>query len=95
MTAVIASEPTDRGGHSTDVLNMFRMNPRSRQRALLVRQDGSENSVVITEFTKSGFRLTVEERPELGEDIHIRLDGQPDLSGRIRWAHGAEAGGSF
>lgn len=79
----------------TDILNMFRVNPRARYPALLVRNDGSENSVTITEFTQTGFRLSVEARPRLGEDVHIRLGGQLYVRGKIRWAYGAEAGGSF
>jgi hypothetical protein len=78
-----------------DILTMFRINPRARHPALLVRQDGSENCVTITEYTQRGFRLTVVARPELGEVIQIRVAGRPDMPGRIRWAHGAEAGGSF
>jgi hypothetical protein len=79
----------------TDILDMFRANPRSRHPALLVRNDGTEDSVTITEFTQTGFRLSVEASPELGEDVHIRLAGQLDVPGKIRWAYGAEAGGSF
>lgn len=79
----------------TCVLNIFRLNPRYRHPAMLVRSDGSETAVVLTEYTKGGFRLTVSFRPELGEDIQIRLTGQRDLPGKIRWTHGAEAGGSF
>ena len=79
----------------TDILNMFRFNPRSRHSALLVRQDGTEEPVIITEFSQGGFRLAVGARPRLGEDVNIRVAGQRDLPGKIRWAHGAEAGGSF
>jgi hypothetical protein len=80
---------------AVDILTMFRFNPRARHPALLVRQDGSENCVTITEFTQSGFRLAVVARPDLGEDIQIRVAGQPDIPGKIRWSYGAEAGGSF
>ena len=79
----------------THVLNIFRLNPRYQHPATLVRRDGSETAVVLTEYTKGGFRLTVSFRPELGEDIQIRLTGQRDLPGKIRWTHGTEAGGSF
>jgi hypothetical protein len=75
--------------------NAFRMNPRSRQPATLVRDDGSEDAVTITEWTDRGFRLTVRLRPKLGEKVLIRIVGIRDLPARIRWAHGAEAGGSF
>jgi hypothetical protein len=79
----------------TDVLDKFRQNPRSSHPAKLVRQDGSEEAVTITEYSKGGFRLTVSTRPRLGEDVHIRVTGQLDVAGRIRWANGEEAGGSF
>jgi hypothetical protein len=39
----------------TDILNIFRANPRSRHPALLVRNDGTEDSLTITEFTQTGF----------------------------------------
>ena len=79
----------------TNVLQLFQINPRARHVALLVRHDGTEESVTITEFTRGGFRLAVSARPDLGEEVHIRVLGQRDTPGRIRWAHGAEAGGSF
>ena len=78
-----------------NVLRLFQVNPRARHPAMLVRRDGSENSVIITEFTRRGFRLAVVARPELGEEIQIRVAGQRDMPGRIRWAYGEEAGGSF
>jgi hypothetical protein len=77
------------------VLDIFRLNPRYRHPAMLVRRDGSETPVVLTEYTRMGFRLMVSFRPELGEDVQIRLAGQVDLPGKIRWTHGTEAGGSF
>ena len=81
------------GAHG--ILGVFRDNPRMRHPALLVRQDGSEDAVTLTEFTDRGFRLTVSLRPHLGEPVLIRLDGFRDVPGRICWAHGAEAGGSL
>lgn len=78
-----------------NVVQLFQGNPRARHPALLVRRDGTKNSIIITEFTQSGFRLAVVVRPELGEEVHIRVAGQRDMPGRIRWAYGEEAGGSF
>lgn len=80
---------------STDLLDKFRQDPRSSHPAKLVRQDGSEEAVTITEYSTGGFRLKVSTRPRLGEDVHIRVNGELDVRGRIRWAHGEEAGGSF
>lgn len=79
----------------TGLLKMFGINPRSRCPVTLVRHDGAENSVIITECTQSGFRLAVQDRPNLGEDVYIRVSGQRDVPGKIRWCHGEEAGGSF
>jgi hypothetical protein len=76
------------------LLDAFRTNPRTRHPASIVRHDGSIDDVTITEFTTTGFRLVVSLRPKLGELILLRVAGLRDLPGRIRWAHGAEAGGS-
>jgi hypothetical protein len=83
------------GVRDDDLLDRFRRNPRSSHPAKLVRQDGTEDAVTITEYSPGGFRLTVSTRPTLGEDIRIRVTGEPDVPGRIRWAYGEEAGGSF
>ena len=77
------------------ILDAFRANPRTRHPAVLVRDDGSEDAVTITECTERGFRLAVILRPNLGERVAIRVDGARDLPAQIRWAHGSEAGGSF
>ena len=77
------------------MLDTFRANPRARCPAFLVRDDGSEYAVTITEFTKGGFRMVVSLRPELGERVLIRVSGCGDVRGQIRWAYGTEAGGSF
>ena len=78
-----------------DVSAAFRANPRTRHPAVLVREDGSEDAVTITEFTDCGFRLIVVSRPRPGERIMLRAHGGGDLTGKIRWSQGVEAGGSF
>ena len=80
---------------SQSVLDAFRANPRARHPAHLVRDDGSEDAVTITECTDRGFRLVVSLRPRLGEHVLIRIVGARDLPATIHWAHGTEAGGSF
>ena len=77
------------------LLNAYRHNPRTKHPALLVRHDGTEDVVIITEFTRNGFRLAVSVRPDLGERVLIRVKGLRDVPARIRWAHGTEAGGSY
>jgi hypothetical protein len=92
----LLSAPTDRSVADTrSVLDAFRANPRTRHPALLVRADGSEDAITITECTAAGFRLAVSQRPNLGERVLIRVDGDRDLPAQIRWSHGLEAGGSF
>jgi hypothetical protein len=78
-----------------NLLKMFGIDPRARFPATLVRHDGAEDSIIITQWTAGGFRLAVLARPGLGEDVHIRVPGQSDIPGKIRWTHGEEAGGSF
>jgi len=80
---------------ASSILDAFRSDPRTRRSALLVRDDGSEEAVTITEFSQGGFRLEVSVRPNLGERVLIRVYGLRDLPGQIRWSHGTEAGGSF
>ena len=80
---------------SRSILDAFRDNPRTRQPAVLVRDDGSEDDITITEFTSNGFRLAVSLRPNLGELVLLRVKGLRDVPAKIRWAHGAEAGGSY
>ena len=88
--------PMDRSVAITpSILDAFRVNPRTRHPARLVRADGSVDAITITECTASGFRLAVSQRPNLGERVLIRVDGVRDLPAQIRWSHGLEAGGSF
>ena len=98
MSRVAASFPKHmRQTTMTDVpglLDAFRNNPRTRHPAVLVRHDGSEDEVTITEYTPSGFRVAVSLRPQLGERVLIRVAGGTDRPALICWAHGGEAGGS-
>ena len=92
----VPATPLDRPFAMThSLLDAFRLNSRTRHPAVLVRDDGSQDAVTITECTERGFRLAVSLRPNLGEQVLIRIDGDRDLPARIRWAHGVEAGGSF
>ena len=72
----------------------FRNNPRTRYPAVLVRHDGSEDEVTITEYTSNGFRVAVSSRPQLGERVLIRVAGVKDLPALTRWAYEAEASSS-
>lgn len=79
---------------ASSLLDAFRNNPRTRHPAVLVRHDGSEDEVTITEYTSNGFRVAVSLRPQLGERVLIRVAGVTDRPALICWAYGAEAGGS-
>ena len=72
-------------------------NDRSQTRhpAVLVREDGAENSVIITEVSTGGFRLSVSETPKIGEHVFLRAEGYGDFPAQIRWALGTDAGGAF
>jgi hypothetical protein len=67
----------------------------SRHAAVLVREDGSENPVIITEVSDGGFRLFVFLTPRIGEHVFLRAEGYGDFPAQIRWALGSDAGGAF
>lgn len=68
---------------------------QTRHQAVLVREDGSENPVIITEVSEGGFRLFVFETPRIGEHVLLRAAGYGDFPAQIRWALGDHAGGAF
>ena len=55
-------------------------------KAVLVRKDGSEDDVTITEISEGGFRLEVSATPRIGERVRLRAKGFDDLPAQIRWA---------
>lgn len=63
--------------------------------AVLVREDGTEEAVVITNISEGGFRLEVTGTPGIGERVVLRAEGNGDLPAQIRWALGSQAGGAF
>jgi hypothetical protein len=67
----------------------------TQHQAVLVREDGSENPVIITEVSAGGFRLLVFETPRIGEHVLLRAEGYEDFPAQIRWALGVNAGGAF
>ena len=60
----------------------------------LVRADGTELPVVITNISQTGFRLTIGETPLIGEKVVLRGE-VGDVPAQIRWALGDTAGGTF
>lgn len=79
----------------TQVLAAFLENRRTRLPAMLIRANGSEEPVVITEVSEGGFRVSLRMTPSVDEHVYIRSEGHDDVAAQIRWAHGTEAGGSF
>lgn len=64
------------------------------QPSVLVRADGSEAPVVITNISQSGFRMKIAETPLIGEKVVLRSE-VGDVPAQIRWALGDTAGGTF
>jgi hypothetical protein len=63
-------------------------------RSTLVRADGSESAVTITNVSQTGFRLHMSATPQIGERVVLRSEGG-DVPAQIRWAVGKDAGGVF
>jgi len=64
------------------------------QDSTLVRADGTEAAVTITNISQTGFRLEAAEAPTTGERVFLRGDAG-DVPAQIRWAAGNTAGGVF
>ena len=64
-------------------------------KAVLVRENGTEDDVVMTDISDGGFRLEVSETPGIGERVFLRAEGYGDFPAQIRWALGSQAGGAF
>jgi hypothetical protein len=61
---------------------------------VLVRADGAESSVTITNVSQRGFRLKAPEVLSAGERVIFR-GALGDVPGEVRWALGNDAGGIF
>ena len=62
--------------------------------AVLVRADGAESPVTITNVSQSGFCMKAEDAPAAGERVIIRGEAG-DVPAEVRWAQGGDAGGVF
>ena len=62
--------------------------------AVLVRADGAESPVTITNVSQSGFCMKAEDVPAAGERVIIRGEAG-DVPAEVRWARGRDAGGVF
>ncbi len=63
--------------------------------AKLLRADGEEIAVVITDISKDGFKLSTETLLMIGERVDLCMPKTGDVPVQIRWALGGEAGGIF
>lgn len=64
-------------------------------KARLLRPDGEEIDVVITDISKDGFKLSTNTQLMIGERVELSIPKTGDVPVQIRWALGQEAGGIF
>lgn len=64
-------------------------------KATLLRSSGEELSVIITDISKDGFKISSDVQLKIGERIDLRVPKTGDVPAQIRWALGNEAGGVF
>jgi hypothetical protein len=62
--------------------------------AVLVRANGAESPVTITNVSQSGFCMKAEDVPGAGERIIFRGEAG-DVPAEVRWASGGDAGGVY
>lgn len=67
----------------------------SHLRATLIDEHGREIGGIVTDISKSGFRIKSDEPLMIGERVRVRVDRYGDYPAQIRWATGNEAGGVF
>jgi len=65
------------------------------QSAMLIRKDGSEQPVVVTDTSKGGLGFAGANSLAIGERIILRSRVDGDLAIEVRWASAQRAGGSF
>lgn len=64
-------------------------------KARLMRADGQEIPVVISDISKDGFKLRSDAQLMIGERVDLCMPKTGDVPVQIRWAIGGEAGGIF
>lgn len=62
--------------------------------AVLVRADGAESPVILTNVSQSGFCMKAEDVPGVGERVIFRGEAG-DVPAEVRWARDGGAGGVF
>ncbi len=66
-----------------------------RHDALIVDAAGRQVSVIVTDISGGGFRVSTDESFSIGEYVALRIARYGDFPAQIRWALGGEAGGLF
>ncbi len=66
-----------------------------RRPAVMIDSDGVKTDVIILDVSSGGFRIEVQERPQIGEFITLQVEHSENFRAQIRWALGNEAGGVF
>lgn len=64
-------------------------------KAKVLRANGEELDVMITDISKDGFKLRSLSQLLIGERVDLRVPKTGDVPAQIRWAVGDEAGGVF
>jgi hypothetical protein len=64
------------------------------QSAVLVRADGAESAVTITNVSQSGFCMKAADQLGAGERVILRGEAG-DVPAEVRWTRGHDAGGVF
>ena len=64
-------------------------------KAVLLRPNGEEFAVLITDISKDGFKLSTDAQLMIGERVDLRVPKTGDVPAQIRWAQGNDAGGVF
>lgn len=64
-------------------------------KAVLLRPDGEEIEVMITDISKDGFKLSTGKQLQIGERVDLEVPKTGVVPAQIRWALGDEAGGVF
>jgi hypothetical protein len=63
--------------------------------AVLIRENGFKDCVVITDISDGGVGFEVADPPAIGEHVIVRCPLRGDLAVQIRWASALRAGGAF
>ena len=64
-------------------------------KATLLRSNGEELDVLISDISKDGFKIFSDVQLAIGERVDLRVPKTGDVPAQIRWALGKEAGGVF